>query len=165
VSGEIHAESVGETIGSGDLSSGNGVHPNGEPEDLVSITKTESDGDRDAAVPGSMGPLGELERRLREQTAHNAELDTEVRYLLAELAVTKEFASALEKELESVHVQAGRHTALVDEFQRYRERFSHRVADRLARGIHRLPWLYRPMKILSRAVTAVASHPDRQKRP
>jgi hypothetical protein len=148
---------------SGEGHVGNGIHSTAEPEDLVSITKSESDEDRDAAESG--GAARELEMRLREQTAQNAELDTEVRYLLAELAVAKEFAGALEKELESVHVQAGRHLELVAEFQLYRERFSHRVADRLAQGIHRRPWLYRPLKMLRRAVTAVASRPDRPTTP
>jgi hypothetical protein len=165
VSGERRPGSVGAAPGSDNLSSAQGVHSSAEPEDRVSITRPANDEHPEATLPTSEGALRELELRLREQTAQNSELDAEVRYLMAELAIAKEFAVALEAELELVYVQAGRNLELAAEFEVYRQRFSHRAADRLAQAIHRRPRLSRPLKVLSRAVIAVASHSDRQKQP
>ena len=99
----------------------------------------------------------ELELRLREQVTDNARLDTELRYLLQDLAVRKEFIARLEGELESMHAVAGRQIELVAEFSAYRARISHRIVDGFVMRIHRLPWVYRPLKWLSRAANAIAT--------
>ncbi|HXQ60711.1 MAG TPA: hypothetical protein VN796_00185 [Acidimicrobiales bacterium] len=107
-------------------------------------------------IPGQAPDVLELERRLREQTAANAQLDDEVRYLLQELVIRKEFIAQLEGELESLHSFAGRHVELSTEFAAYRRRIPHRTVDRLVDAIHRLPWLYRPLQQLGRVVVAIA---------
>jgi hypothetical protein len=118
-----------------------------------------------APIEDNAGPAGpdeskkvhELTLRLREQTAANAKLDAEVRYLLQELAVRKQFTAELEQELHSIHALAGQQCELVAEYTAYRQRTSHRVVDRLVREVHRFPWLYRPLRRVGRVVVAVAS--------
>ncbi len=100
----------------------------------------------------------ELEQRLREQAERNAQLDTEVRYLLQELAIRKEFIAQLEAELDSAHAAAG-------EFAAYRARISYRIVDRLATWVHRLPWLYRPLKRLGRIAAVSVNGSKGQKAP
>ncbi len=109
-----------------------------------------------SSLSGQGPDVLELERRLREQTEINAQLDDEVRYLLQELVIRKEFIVQLEGELESLHSFAGRHVELSTEFAAYRTRIPHRTVDRLVDAIHRFPWLYRPLRQLGRMAVAVA---------
>ncbi|HXR54337.1 MAG TPA: hypothetical protein VN793_04745 [Acidimicrobiales bacterium] len=113
---------------------------------------------RDASVPGPE-ELRELDLRLREQAAENAKLDAELRYLLEELSIRKEFITHLEEEVESARSLDGRHRQTVAEFAAYRQRLSHRAVDHLVMQVHRIPWLYRGLRALSRAGLALASRP------
>ncbi len=71
--------------------------------------------------------LQELTLRLHEQAAENAKLDAELRYLLEELAVRKEYLADLECQLESARSRDGQHLEVIAEFAAYRQRFSHRT--------------------------------------
>ena len=158
--GENQADPVGATTASGKTSTAASATSESGPEDLVSLTRTDGHGDQET-TPTHTEAMRELDLRLREQTAENAKLDTELRYLQTELAVRNEFIKNLENELEAIHTQAERHNELEAEYRAYRDRFSHRVADRVASTIHGRPWVYRPLKLLSRAVAArPRSHPS-----
>jgi hypothetical protein len=128
-----------------------------ESEELMSISTVPIEENAEPARRDESKELHELNLRLREQTAQNAELDAEVRYLLQELAVRKQFTAELEQELESIHAFAGQQLELVAEYTAYRRRTSHRVVDRAVREIHRLPWLYRPLRLVGRMAVALAS--------
>jgi hypothetical protein len=108
-------------------------------------------------VEDQAAAIEELQRRLREQTAQNAQLDAELRYLLQELAIRKEFIAELEQELQSMHATSGEHGELIVEFSAYRGRISHRIVDHLVDSVHRRPWIYRPLRLLSRGLLALAS--------
>jgi len=84
----------------------------------------------------------ELEQRLREQAERNAQLDTEVRYLLQELGHPQRIYRPAPKPSSTRLMPAA------GEFAAYRARISYRIVDRLATWVHRLPWLYRPLKRL-----------------
>jgi predicted RNase H-like nuclease (RuvC/YqgF family) len=161
--GEGRADPVGAPTAVGKSTVDSAVSEPG-PEDLVSLTTT--DGRRDQeTVPAQADAARELDLRLREQTAENAKLDTELRYLQAELAVRKEYSRNLENELEAIHAQAHRHHELEAEYRAYRARISHRMADRLASTIHRRPWLSRPLKLVRRSVTAATSRAASRRSP
>jgi hypothetical protein len=143
---------VATTAEPGDLSSTDGAAAASDPEDEMSISSTGTRESEDSVIPDRSEAVHELEQRLRQQVAQNAKLDTELRYLLEELAIRKEFVKQLENELETAQALTGRQLELVAEFTSYRERLSHRAVDRLVDRVYRLPWLYRPLKLLSRLV-------------
>jgi hypothetical protein len=111
-----------------------------------------------AGTPAS--EAGELNRRLREQVAINAELDAEVHYLQQELAVRQEFVAHLEQQLTTAHVLDSHDRAVDAEFAAYRDRISHRTVDRLVASVHRLPWLYRSLRAVGRLATGRVAETD-----
>jgi hypothetical protein len=125
----------------------------------MSISPIQGNGAHESLVTPDQSPAGqELGRRLREQVEINAQLDTEVRYLLQELAIRKEFIAQLESERVAIHALAERQGELVQEFDAYRNRIAHRIIDRLVVGIHRRSWLYKPMRRGARVAIAVARY-------
>lgn len=129
----------------------------------MTLSPTQSSGGDRGTVSSRDSPaIQELEDRLREQTALNAELDSEVRYLLQELSVRKEFIAQLEVELQSIHNLAGQQLEAVAEYSAYRSRISHRVVDRLVGEVHRHPSLYRPLRRIGRMVMTLATHSSTQ---
>ena len=162
--GEKQADPIGTTTALSQTPMTEDTTSRSDREDLVSPTRTDEHQDRETGSP-TTEVVRELELRLREQTAENAKLDTELRYLQAELAVRKEFITSLESELEAMRAQPQAHRELEAEYRAYRNRLSHRVADRLAASVHRLPWLSRPLKRFGRAVATVASRPGSHQSP
>jgi hypothetical protein len=146
------AEHVAISGEPGDLSSTHGAETMSGPEDEMSISGTGSREREDFVIADRSEALHELEQRLRQQVAQNAKLDTELRYLLEELAIGKEFIKKLENDLESAQALAGRQVELVAEFASYRERLAHRLVDRVADRVYRHRWLHRPLKLLRRLV-------------
>lgn len=123
----------------------------------MSISRIQGNGAHESIAASPHSPTDqELERRLCQQVEHNAQLDTEVRYLLQELAIRKEFIAQLEAERVSIHALAERQGELLEEFAAYRARMSHRIIDRVVAGIHRRPWLYRPLRQGARITIVVA---------
>jgi hypothetical protein len=102
---------------------------------------------------GPSDRLRELDRRLRQQVAQNAELDVELRCIRQELAIRNEFITALEGELASER-------ALNADFTAYRDRISHRIVDRTVSAVRRLPWLSRLLTQLRRLVHTSPSNPN-----
>jgi hypothetical protein len=129
-----------------------------ESEELMAISRMHTRGGNEAPGVGDhTAEIEELERRLREQAERNIELDTEVLYLVQELAVRRDFIAHLENELEAIHAFAGRQVELSAEFVEYQNRISHRMVDHLVDIIHRTPWLYRPLKQLGRVAAALTT--------
>jgi hypothetical protein len=145
----MSAEEPSGQVGARDRSSVRRPTSQPEGEDLTSITRIEGSDTHDTPTSPDQA-IRELERRLREQAEHNARLDTEVRYLLQELAIRKEFITHIESQIDSMHALAG-------EFVAYRARISHRFVDRLVARVHRLPWLYRPLKRIGRAAVLIVT--------
>lgn len=100
-------------------------------------------GEGDQSEPSDR--IRELDLRLRQQVAQNAELDVELRFVRQELAIRNAFITALEDELASER-------ALNAEFAAYRDRISHRLVDRTVSAVRRLPWLSRALTKLRRSV-------------
>lgn len=133
-----------------------GQHPATDgPEEDHSGPARESTVDRDAnpeteiSLRRHHAPSHEdLTRRLTEQVAANAALDADLRYLMKELAVQKEFIADLELRLASaVATTHEQHNA--DSRLTAQRRFSRRAVRGIARHMHRLPpWLYRPLRRL-----------------
>ena len=88
------------------------------------------------------GPVDELERRLAEQVSANAELDAEVRYLQAELAIREEYLKSLEAEVEQTGAEIGQLHLALTEHLAYRRRVSHRAVDQAVATVRRSPALY-----------------------
>jgi predicted RNase H-like nuclease (RuvC/YqgF family) len=112
-------------------------------------------GSHHEADPGAQSAREhELERRLHEQTKHNSELDSEVRYLQQELKVRNEFVTELEAEVASLHELLGKEREGAAEFSAYRNRVSHRTVDGIINRIQRTNWLYRPLRGLGHTLMA-----------
>ncbi len=122
------------------------------------LTATDIDANHSQSNGSDSGPAAELNRRLREQVAINSELDADVRYLQAELAIKNEYLEELEIEIGRLHLVAAEYSA-------YRSRMTHRSIDGLVVRVQRLPGVYSPMRSVgrtmlrrySRAVTREAS--------
>ena len=109
------------------------------------IAAVNSDPDHIQANGSDPGLAAELDRRLREQVALNSELDAEVRYLQAELAVKNEYLEELEIEIGRLHLVAAEYSA-------YRSRMTHRSIDGLVVRVQRLPGVYSPMRSVGRTM-------------
>jgi uncharacterized coiled-coil protein SlyX len=151
VSGERRASHRDEARDGGPRPA-NDVVPQSEPGEPLWSPPIGSGEIPEALRPDQPGTFQELNDRLREQAAENAKLDADLRYLLEELAIRKEFIADLEHQLESARWRDGQHHEVIAEFAAYRQRFSHRTVDRLVVRVQRLPWLYRALEVFRRAV-------------
>lgn len=158
MSGDVSAERVDRSGNPDERSPTAETVSKSKSEELLEVAHIDGSGAGVVPVAADEPPSAEeLERRLHEQVENNALLDSEVRYLMEELAVRQEFIRYLEDELASIHTFAGRQVELATEFAAYRSRISHRIVDRFVNAIHRVSWLRRSLKPVGRVVKAIAA--------
>ncbi len=108
-------------------------------------------------APRGPGREAELERRLGELAAENAELFTELRFLRQELTIRGQYVAELEADLASAQALAAHHALAVAEFDAYRSRMAHRVVDAFVTRLRRYDLLYGIGRRLGRLAFAIRS--------
>jgi hypothetical protein len=111
-------------------------------------------------LPRSDPPNGrqaELEHRLCEELADNAQLSAELRYLRRNLNLQNEYIAELESDLATAQVIVAEQAVLVAEYSAYRSRIALRVVDGVIVRLQRHRLLYTTLRRLGRLATGLSS--------